>query len=112
MQVSINAFQELISAVDKWFVFSEQIDKILLLNGVKQDNIFALRHGVDNVFSDNFPGISKMNKSIVKEGILGVLQLRWFSLISNYRKRVKNSHKVNQSAKASNQKEILVESKS
>ena len=63
VQVSINAFQELISAVDKWFVFSEQIDKILLLNGVKQDNIFALRHGVDNVFSDNFPGISKMNKN-------------------------------------------------
>jgi len=30
-----------------------------------------------------------MNKGIVKEGILGVLKLRWYSLFKNYRKRVK-----------------------
>ena len=32
-----------------------------------------------------------MNKSIVKEGILGVLQLRWQSMFKNYRKKVKNN---------------------
>jgi len=32
-----------------------------------------------------------MNKGIVKEGILGVLKLRWHSLFKNYRKRVKKS---------------------
>jgi dolichol-phosphate mannosyltransferase len=31
-----------------------------------------------------------MNKGIVKEGILGVLNLRWQSLFKNYRNRVKN----------------------
>jgi dolichol-phosphate mannosyltransferase len=31
-----------------------------------------------------------MNKGIVKEGILGVLNLRWHSLFKNYRNRVKN----------------------
>lgn len=43
------------------------------------------------IFSDRKLGVSKMNKGIVKEGILGVLKLRWFSLFKNYRKRVKNS---------------------
>ena len=42
------------------------------------------------VFRDRTLGTSKMNKSIVKEGILGVLKLRWLSLFKNYRKRVKN----------------------
>jgi dolichol-phosphate mannosyltransferase len=42
------------------------------------------------VFQDRTQGSSKMNKSIVKEGILGVLKLRWNSLFKNYRKRVKN----------------------
>jgi len=41
-------------------------------------------------FQDRTVGTSKMNKSIVKEGILGVLKLRWHSLFKNYRKRVKN----------------------
>ena len=31
-----------------------------------------------------------MNKGIVKEGIFGVLKLRWMSMFKNYRKRVKN----------------------
>ncbi|MCC7402700.1 MAG: polyprenol monophosphomannose synthase [Chitinophagaceae bacterium] len=43
------------------------------------------------LFQDRTLGASKMNKSIVKEGILGVLKLRWHSLFTNYRKRVKNS---------------------
>ena len=41
-------------------------------------------------FKDRKLGASKMNKGIVKEGILGVLKLRWMSLFKNYRKRVKN----------------------
>ena len=43
------------------------------------------------IFRDRTLGISKMNKSIVKEGILGVLKLRWYSLFRKYRKRVKNT---------------------
>jgi dolichol-phosphate mannosyltransferase len=42
-------------------------------------------------FIDREFGSSKMNKSIVKEGILGVLNLRWQSLFKNYRKRVTNN---------------------
>jgi len=42
------------------------------------------------IFEDRKFGSSKMNKGIVREGILGVLNLRWQSLFKNYRKRVKN----------------------
>jgi dolichol-phosphate mannosyltransferase len=42
------------------------------------------------IFEDRRFGVSKMNKGIVKEGILGVLNLRWQSLFKNYRNRVKN----------------------
>ncbi len=41
-------------------------------------------------FSDRKYGESKMNRGIVKEGILGVLKLRWYSFFTNYRRRVKN----------------------
>jgi dolichol-phosphate mannosyltransferase len=41
-------------------------------------------------FEDRKFGDSKMSKGIVKEGILGVLELRWFSLFTNYRRRVKS----------------------
>jgi len=43
-------------------------------------------------FEDRKYGDSKMSKGIVKEGILGVLQLRWHSLFTNYRKRVKSEN--------------------
>ncbi len=43
-------------------------------------------------FEDRKFGESKMSKGIVKEGILGVLKLRWFSLFTNYRRRVKSRH--------------------
>jgi dolichol-phosphate mannosyltransferase len=43
------------------------------------------------IFEDRRFGVSKMNKGIVKEGILGVLNLRWQSLFKNYRNRVKNT---------------------
>ncbi|MBC7865935.1 MAG: polyprenol monophosphomannose synthase [Gloeobacteraceae cyanobacterium ES-bin-316] len=39
-------------------------------------------------FIDRELGASKMNKGIVKEGILGVLKLRWQSMFKNYRSRV------------------------
>ncbi|MFT3681126.1 MAG: polyprenol monophosphomannose synthase [Ferruginibacter sp.] len=41
-------------------------------------------------FIDRRFGDSKMNKGIVKEGILGVLKLRWMSMFKNYRSNVKN----------------------
>jgi dolichol-phosphate mannosyltransferase len=52
------------------------------------------------VFQDRTLGISKMNKSIVKEGILGVLKLRWNSLFKNYWKIIKNTGNVNSSIKS------------
>lgn len=42
-------------------------------------------------FEDRKFGESKMSKGIIKEGVLGVLKLRWYSLFTNYRKRVKSS---------------------
>ncbi len=39
-------------------------------------------------FIDRERGDSKMNKGIVKEGILGVLKLRWQSMFKNYQSRV------------------------
>jgi dolichol-phosphate mannosyltransferase len=41
-------------------------------------------------FIDRRYGISKMNKGIVKEGIFGVLKLKWMSMFKNYRRRVKS----------------------
>ncbi|MEJ7739082.1 MAG: polyprenol monophosphomannose synthase [Chitinophagaceae bacterium] len=43
------------------------------------------------IFEDRLHGISKMNKGIVKEGILGVLKLRWYSLFKDYHSLVKNT---------------------
>ncbi|MBS1567286.1 MAG: polyprenol monophosphomannose synthase [Bacteroidetes bacterium] len=43
------------------------------------------------IFQDRTYGASKMNKGIVKEGILGVLYLRWQSLFKDYRRRVKRN---------------------
>lgn len=42
-------------------------------------------------FKDRKLGVSKMNKGIVREGIIGVLQLRWYSMFKNYRRRVKKT---------------------
>lgn len=39
-------------------------------------------------FIDRKLGMSKMNKGIVKEGILGVLSLKWNSMFKNYRNKV------------------------
>ena len=40
------------------------------------------------IFIDRKLGASKMHKGIVKEGIIGVVKLRWNSLFKNYRKHV------------------------
>jgi dolichol-phosphate mannosyltransferase len=40
------------------------------------------------IFKDRKYGSSKMHKGIVKEGILGVLKLRFYSLFKDYRNRV------------------------
>ena len=45
-------------------------------------------------FSDRLHGSSKMNKGILKEGVLGVLKIQWQSLFKNYRRRVKNASEV------------------
>jgi dolichol-phosphate mannosyltransferase len=42
------------------------------------------------IFIDRKVGVSKMNHGIIKEGVIGVLQIQWNSLFKNYRKRVKN----------------------
>jgi len=39
-------------------------------------------------FVDRKEGSSKMNKGILKEGILGVIKIQWHSLFKNYRRRV------------------------
>jgi dolichol-phosphate mannosyltransferase len=42
-------------------------------------------------FEDRKYGESKMSKGIIKEGVLGVLKLKWYSLFKNYRRRVKTA---------------------
>lgn len=43
------------------------------------------------IFQDRTFGTSKMNKGIIKEGVIGVLKLRWNSLFKSYGKRLKNT---------------------
>ena len=45
-------------------------------------------------FIDRKLGSSKMNKGILKEGVLGVLKIQWQSLFKNYRRRVKNTSQL------------------
>lgn len=62
------------------------------------------------IFQDRTYGVSKMNKGIIKEGVIGVLKLRWNSLFKNYRKKVKNSGAEISSMKSIRQNEMLAES--
>ncbi len=39
------------------------------------------------IFTERVEGISKMSRNIIKEGIIGVLQIQWNSFFSNYRKK-------------------------
>jgi dolichol-phosphate mannosyltransferase len=69
---------------------------------------FKIRE-VPITFIDRKFGNSKMNKGIVKEGIFGVLKLRWLSIFKNYRKKVKN-YTITANANYPNS-EVLVETK-
>lgn len=62
------------------------------------------------IFKDRVYGISKMNKGIVKEGILGVLKLRWKSWFTNYRKKVTNVPAVKNEIQSVAQNEVLAQS--
>jgi dolichol-phosphate mannosyltransferase len=59
------------------------------------------------IFQDRTQGTSKMNKGIVKEGILGVLKLRWHSWVTNYRKKVQNTEPERRSITAVQPNEML-----
>jgi dolichol-phosphate mannosyltransferase len=69
---------------------------------------FKIRE-VPIIFQDRKFGSSKMHKGIVKEGILGVLKLRWYSLFKDYRNRVKKSS--GSSYPAHSNDEVLMKSK-
>lgn len=71
---------------------------------------FTLKE-VPILFKDRVYGLSKMNKGIVKEGILGVLKLRWKSWFTNYRKRITNAENSHGVVKTIPQNEVLAESK-
>ena len=58
-------------------------------------------------FVDRQYGVSKMNKGIIKEGVLGVLKLKWMSMFKDYHNRVKNISEISSPF----QKEILIEGK-
>lgn len=60
-------------------------------------------------FVDRKFGVSKMNKGIVKEGILGVLKLRWQSIFKNYHVRMK---KPAESIAKFSQEEMVAQSNS
>lgn len=42
-------------------------------------------------FIDRKHGVSKMNKGIIQEGVLGVLKLKWLSMFKKYNRRVKKN---------------------
>jgi dolichol-phosphate mannosyltransferase len=46
------------------------------------------------VFKDRKFGTSKMHKGIVKEGILGVLKLRFYSMFKNYSNQMRGNEKI------------------
>lgn len=46
------------------------------------------------IFEDRKHGTSKMHKGIVKEGILGVLKLRFYSMFKDYSNQMRGSEKI------------------
>ena len=60
-------------------------------------------------FIDRKFGVSKMNKGIIKEGVLGVLKLRWLSIFKKYRKKLTKD--FNNSSSGFPQHEIMLEGK-
>ena len=62
-------------------------------------------------FIDREFGTSKMNKGIIKEGVLGVLKLRWQSLFKNYRRKVTNTDFISSNNVSFQQADVVLESK-
>lgn len=60
------------------------------------------------IFEDRKLGSSKMHKGIIKEGVLGLLRLRWSSLFKDYRNKMKNTSMVFPSL---SRKESLIKTK-
>lgn len=60
-------------------------------------------------FIDREFGASKMNKGIIKEGVLGVLKLRWQSIFKDYHKKVSNTDA--NTAVSFQQSEVALENK-
>lgn len=44
------------------------------------------------IFRDRKVGVSKMNKGIIKEGVLGVISIQWQSLFKDYHRRLKSGN--------------------
>jgi dolichol-phosphate mannosyltransferase len=63
------------------------------------------------IFEDRKYGASKMHKGIVKEGILGVLKLRWYSLFKDYHNRVKNTNGASTEFPTQSREEALAKTK-
>lgn len=61
-------------------------------------------------FVDRKLGDSKMNKGIIKEGVLGVLELRWLSLFKSYRNKLKNTYQDDSQSSSFQHKKIFSES--
>jgi dolichol-phosphate mannosyltransferase len=62
-------------------------------------------------FVDRREGTSKMNKGILKEGILGVIKIQWHSLFKNYRRRVGSGTPVTRIVKPVFENDLLAEGK-
>ena len=60
-------------------------------------------------FKDRKLGDSKMNKGIIKEGVLGVLKLRWMSMFKDYHNNVKNT--IPDNSRNFQQAEIVLDEK-
>ena len=60
-------------------------------------------------FIDREFGSSKMNKGIIKEGVLGVLKLRWQSMFKNYQKKV--TSRIYNDNMSFHQSDVALESK-
>jgi dolichol-phosphate mannosyltransferase len=45
-------------------------------------------HEVPIIFTERVEGVSKMNSNIIKEGILGVINIQWNSFFSSYKRSV------------------------
>ncbi len=63
------------------------------------------------IFEDRKFGVSKMHKGIVKEGIWGVLKLRWLSLFKDYHNKLKNTGSADYSTVAQPGEKVLAKSK-